>query len=113
MAGIHDQHAHRDQALFLEIILHQLAPAIPLIFGNFGVTISGQVGKVDLLVHKEIVDLAGLAGGGSHAGKVLAVDQSVDHRGLAHIGTPEAASATSGQEVLLAPPSPPAVVYFS
>ena len=26
---------------------------------------------------------------------------------------PEAASATSGQEVLLAPPSPPAVVYFS
>ena len=86
MAGIYDQNAQRDKTILSKIVFHQAAPTVTFFFGDFGVTITGQIRKIDLAINAKIIDLRGFSRCGPHAGKILAVQQAVDHRGFSHIG---------------------------
>ena len=85
MPRIYDENAQRDQTLLGEIVLHQAAPAVALLLGDLGIAVAGEIGEVNFAVDEEIVDLTGLAGSRAHAGEVLAVQQTVDDGGFAHV----------------------------
>ena len=62
------------------------APAGLLRLGHFGVAIAGEIHQVESAVDQKVVDVGGLARCRAHPGKILPVEQPVDHRGLAHVG---------------------------
>ena len=85
---VNDLHAEVNESRALEVVLHELAPAVALSLGDLGVAIARQVDEVELSVDLEVVDLRGLARGRAHAGKVLAVHDPVDDRGFADVRPP-------------------------
>ena len=85
VAGINDHDAKGDARGVSEEILHELAPARALRLGNAGVPVTRQVDKVCPAVDAKIVHMDGLTGLGADAGKILAVEQPVDDRGLADV----------------------------
>lgn len=69
MAGVDDHDAERDARRVSEEILHELAPAVALRFGNAGIAVARQVDKVRTAVDAEVIDMDGLTGLRANAGK--------------------------------------------
>lgn len=86
VADVHQQQAQGQQAGVGKPFFDEFAPPGSLLLGDLGVAVAGQVDEVDLLVDAEVIDVGGLAGGGTHPGKVFPVQEPVDDRGLAHVG---------------------------
>ena len=87
MAGIDDQDTHGKEVRLLKEIFHERAPAAALVAGNAGVAVAGKVDEI-CPVHKEIVDLHRLSRRRADMGVVFPVEQTVDDRRFADVGTP-------------------------
>ena len=87
MAGIDDQNAHSKEVRLLKEIFHERAPAAALVAGNAGVAVAGKVDEI-CPVHEEIVDLHRLSRRRADTGVVFPVEQTVDDRRFADVGTP-------------------------
>src|SRR4051812_8617459 len=73
---------HRPQMVRVnEIVLNQLLPLPPFLFGNLSITVAGQIDEGEFLVDDKEIELSGPPGGRADAGN-RTVEQPVNERGF-------------------------------
>ena len=85
--GVDNEDSKRNILRIVKILLHQLRPAVSLSFRDISKAISRQVDKEDPTIHLKIIDMDGLSGCVPDAGKIFSVQDTVDDRAFANIGT--------------------------
>ena len=85
MAVVHDQHPQINPPGG-EVILHVLAPPLFFTLGHLGKAVARQVNQIAFSVKDKIINVDGLSRLVPDPGKILPLEQPVDHRGLAYVG---------------------------